>query len=44
MLTPLVLKFRPDLWARLKDITEKTGPREADTDSRFLAQWGLAKA
>ena len=27
-------KFRPDLSARLRDISEKTGPREAETDSK----------
>ena len=36
MLKPIVSTFRPDLWARLKDIAEKTGPREAETDSRLL--------
>ena len=34
MLKPLVPKFRPDLSSRLKDIAEKTGPRDAETDSR----------
>ena len=39
MLKPLAPKFGADLSARLKDIAEKTGPREADTDSRILLQY-----
>ena len=35
ILKPLVPKYRPDPFIRLKDITpkKKTGPREAETDS-----------
>ena len=34
MLKPLVAKFHSDLPIRLRDIAEKTGPREAETDSK----------
>ena len=33
MQEPLVPKFRPDLFVRLKDIAKKTGLRKAETDS-----------
>ena len=35
ILKPVVPKFRPDLSVRLRDIAEKTGPREAETDSSY---------
>ena len=34
ILEPLVAKYRPDVFAPLRDIAEKTGPREPETDSR----------
>ena len=37
MLKPLVPKFYPDLSAYLKDIANKTGPHEAETDTSI--QW-----
>ena len=33
MLKHPVPNFRPDLYARLRDIAKKIGPREAETDS-----------
>ena len=35
MLEPIVPKFRSDLSVPLRYIAEKTGPREAETDSRY---------
>ena len=35
VLKPLVAKFGSDLSIRLRDIAEKTGPREAETDRRL---------
>ena len=39
MLKPLVPKYRSSLTVRLRDIAEKkTGPREAETDSKYVTQ------
>ena len=44
MLKPLVPKFRPDLPPRSKDIAEKIGLREAETDSNSSSNINVSKA
>ena len=39
ILKTLVPKFCPDLFARFRDIAEKTDPREAETDTRWLLRY-----